>query len=157
MECARCEGQCVRQELGSQCLPQSFSRANAAATHAGQGCGARVTRARATSMEDRCTGSAPSRLAHGSAARGMLGADGADIAARREKAARQSSSRHTNESIVLTQRAEGAFRFWYRFVIELAGQKKTSGRQDRFHVRFFTLYIVRPRQLRHCRKHNTHM
>ena len=50
-----------------------------------------------TSMEDRCTGSAPSRLAHGSAARGMLGADGADFAARRERAARQSSSRRAND------------------------------------------------------------
>ena len=56
-----------------------------------------MTRARATSMEDRCTGSAPSRLAHGSAARGMLGADGADFAARRERAARQSTSRRAND------------------------------------------------------------
>ena len=78
-------------------MPQSFSRANAAATHAGQGHGARVTRARARSMEDRCTGSAPSRLGHGTAARGMLGADGADFAARRERAARQSTSRLAND------------------------------------------------------------
>ena len=82
--------------VGTQCFLQSFSRANAAAIHAGQGHGARVTRARARSMEDRCTGSAPSRLGHGSAARGMLGADGADFAARRERAERQSSSRHAN-------------------------------------------------------------
>ena len=85
------------RELGAWRELKSFSRANAAATHAGQGYGARVTRARATSMEDRCTGSAPSRLAHGTAARGMLGADGADFAARRERAARQSSSRHAND------------------------------------------------------------
>ena len=29
--------------------------------------------------------------------------------------------------------------------------------QNRFHVRFFALCTTRPRQLRHCRKHNTQM
>ena len=47
-ECARQVGQCVRQELGAWRATESFSRANAAATHDGQGHGARVTRARAS-------------------------------------------------------------------------------------------------------------
>ena len=64
---------------------------------AGESCRARGRRSRLQMMPKWCPGPASSRLGHGTAARGMLGADGADFAARRERAERRSTSNNAND------------------------------------------------------------